>query len=144
MSPVDALQTALAAEHAALHVYGTLGARTSASATPQLYADVSAAHDDHRRSRDLLTAAVRDHSVDPVAAEPAYTLPKRLGTPEAVTRAALDLERGCEATYAWLVEQTSGEDRRLAITSLRSSAVRALAFRGSPEIFPGVTEHADR
>ena len=38
MSLVDALQVALAAEHAALHVYGTLGARTSASATPALYA----------------------------------------------------------------------------------------------------------
>ncbi len=87
---------------------------------------------------------MRDHGADPVAAEPAYELPDRLDTPEDVTRAALDLERRCEATYAWLVEQTSGADRRLAITSLRNAAVRALAFRGSPEIFPGVAEYADR
>ena len=144
MSPVDALQTALAAEHAALHVFGTLGARTSASASPTLYADIRAAYDAHRTSRDLLTSRVRDHGADPVSAEPAYELPDRLDTPEDVTRAALDLERRCEATYAWLVEQTSEADRRLAITSLRNAAIRALAFRGSPEIFPGVAEYADR
>lgn len=144
MSPVDALQTALAAEHAALHLYGTLGAKTSASATPPLYADISAAYDDHRTSRDLLTARVREHGGEPVPAEPAYELPDRLGTPDGVTRAALDVERGCEATYAWLVEQTSEADRRLAVTSLRNAAVRALAFRGSPEIFPGMAEYADR
>jgi rubrerythrin len=144
MSPVDALQRALAAEHAALHVYGTLGARTSASATPQLYTDISAGYDEHRVSRDLLTSLVRDHGAEPVAAEPAYALPARLDTPDAVTREALEIERRCEGTYAWVVEQTSGSDRRLAITSLTSAAVRALAFRGSPEIFPGMAEYTDR
>ena len=144
MSPVDALQRTLAAEHAALHVLGTLGARTSASATPQLYADISAAYDEHRTGRDLLTSRVREHGAEPVAAEPAYELPARLDSPDAVTRAALDVERRCEAAFAWLVEQTSGADRRLAITSLTRAAVRALAFRGSPEIFPGVATYADR
>jgi len=144
MSPVEALQRALAAEHAALHVYGTLGARTSASATPQLYTDLSAAYDAHRVSRDLLSSRVRDHGADPAAAEPAYALPAPLDTPDAVTRAALEVERRCEATYAWVVEQTSGADRRLAVASLTNAAVRALAFRGSPEIFPGVAKYADR
>lgn len=144
MSPADALQTALAAEHAALHVFGTLGAHTSASATPGLYDSIRTAYDEHRASRDLLTSRVRDHGVDPVPAEPAYELPDRLDSPDAVTRAALVIERRCEATYAWLVEHTSEEDRRLAVTSLRNAAVRALAFRGSPEIFPGIAEHADR
>ena len=144
MSPVDALQRALAAEHATLHVFGTLGARTSASATLQLYADISAAYDAHRVSRDLLSARVRDQGADPVAAEPAYALPAPLDTPDAVTRAALELERGCEDTYGWVVEQTSGADRRLAVTSLTNAAVRALAFRGSPEIFPGLAKYSDR
>lgn len=144
VSPLDALQTALAAEHAALHLYGTLGARTSASATPVLYEDIKTAYDEHRTSRDLLTSRVRARGADPVPAEPAYELPDRLDSPDGVTRAALGIERRCEATYAWLVEQTSEEDRRLAITSLRNAAVRALDFRGSPEIFPGTAEHADR
>ena len=73
-----------------------------------------------------------------MAAEAAYELPEPLDTPEAVTRAALEVERRCEATYAWTVEQTSGAGRRLAVTALTRTAVRALAFRGSPEIFPGL------
>lgn len=140
MTPLDALQTALAAEHAALHVYGALGAKTSASATPQLYAELVAAHRAHRGLRDELTAAVRDAGGEPVAAEAAYELPAPLGTPDAVTRAALDVERACEATYAWTVEQTSGAERRLAVNALTRTAVRALAFRGSPEIFPGLQQ----
>ena len=37
---VEALQTALAAEHAALYVYGFLGARTSESGQPLVFAEV--------------------------------------------------------------------------------------------------------
>ena len=144
MTPLDALQTALAAEHAALHVYGALGAHTSVSATPGLFATVSASYADHRARRDLLTARVRDRGAEPVAAEAAYELPAGLGTPDGVTRAALTVERRCETTYAWLVGQTSGADRRLAVTALTNAAVRALAYRGSPEIFPGLREFTDR
>lgn len=144
MSPVDALQRALAAEHAATYVYGALGAATSASATPGLYAEVSAAYADHRGRRDLLWSRLRDRGAEPIAAEPAYALPQPLVSADDVTRAALDLERACEETYAWVVEHTSGADRRVAITALTSAAVRALAFRGSPEILPGIGEHTDR
>ena len=49
MSPVDALQRALAAEHAATYVYGAIGAATSVSATPDLFAAVSAAYAEHRQ-----------------------------------------------------------------------------------------------
>lgn len=140
MSPLDALQTALAAEHAALHVYGALGAKTSLSATPLLYDELVAGYRAHRDLRDLLSEAVRDAGGEPVAAEVAYELPDALDTPDAVTRAALAIERRCEATYAWTVEQTSGAARRLAVRALTRTAVRALAFRGSPEIFPGLRQ----
>ena len=144
MSPVTALQHALSAEHAALHVYGTLGARTSVSATPDLFTAVSAGYAAHRAHRDQLTARVRDRGAEPEAAEPAYELPAPLETPEQVTRAALGVERSCTATYAWLVGQTSGADRLFAVSALTNTAVRELTFRGSPEIFPGAGEHADR
>ena len=52
---VEALQTALAAEHAALYVYGVLGARTSESGTPALFAEVTGAYATHRAQRDVLT-----------------------------------------------------------------------------------------
>jgi len=144
MSPVTALQRALSAEHAALHVYGVLGARTSASATPDLLAALTGGYSAHRARRDQLAARVRDRGVEPVAADPAYEIPSPLDTSAEVTRAALAVEHSCTATYAWLVGQTSGADRALAVSALTNTAVRELTFRGSPEIFPGAGEHADR
>ena len=144
MTILDALQKALAAEHAALYVYGSLGAHTSLSKQPELYDAVSAAYDAHRARRDQLTSRVLDHGGEPVAAEPAYDLPKALETPDGVASAALEIERRCAATYAWLVAQTVGADRAFAVTALSSTAVRELSFRGSPEIFPGADEFADR
>jgi hypothetical protein len=143
MTPLEALQTALEAEHAALHVLGVLGARTSRSAQPELYAAVSDAYAAHRARRDQLRSLVRDGGGTPVAAETAYELPAPLRTPGHVTRAALELERRCATTYAWLVANTVGEDRAWAVRALTSTAVRELTFRGSPEIFPGAGEYAD-
>ncbi|GAA4367131.1 DUF4439 domain-containing protein [Nocardioides caricicola] len=143
MSELDALQTALAGEHAAVHVYGALGGRTSASATPALFEAVSAAYTAHRARRDLLTAAVIDAEGEPVAAAPAYEVP-RLESPRDVERAARELERSCAATYAYLVASTAGAPRRLAIGALNDAAVRELAFRGTPETFPGLDEYTDR
>ena len=61
-----------------------------------------------------------------------------------MTVAARDLERAGAETYAWLVANTVGPERRWAVQALTSTAVRVLTFRGSPEIFPGADELADR
>lgn len=144
MTTLDALQVALAGEHAALYVYGVLGAQTSASEAPQLFAAVSEGYVTHRARRDHLTGLVLDEGGTPVASEPAYEIPRRLGTPSTVSRAALDLERRSATTYAWLVANTVGDQRRWAIEALTDAAVRELSYRGSPEIFPGADESADR
>lgn len=144
MTTVSALQQALAAEHAAVYVYGALGGRTSASATPELFAAVSAAYDAHRARRDQLTRAVRDAGAEPVAAEAPYELPRPLSTPDQVARAARDVERSCAATYAYLVANTTRGQRRAAVVALNEAAVRELVFRGTPETFPGADEYADR
>jgi len=144
MTLLDALQTTLEGEHAAVYVYGVLGARTSQSAEPQLFADVADAYATHRSRRDQLMTMVRDAGGTPSAAEPAYELPEPLLTPAQVTRAALQIERACATTYAWLVANSVGPDRRWAINALTNTAVRELTFRGSPEIFPGAGEYADR
>ncbi len=144
MSTLDALQTALAAEHAALHVYGALGARTSAAATPALFGDLSTAYAAHRGRRDALVREITDLDGTPVAAAPVYELPGRLATTQGVAAAALDVERSCAATYAWLVGETAGPVRRRAIEALTESAVRELVFRGTPEMLPGTADFADR
>lgn len=144
MTYLEALQATLAAEHAAVYVLGALGAQTSQSADPALYADLSAAYTDHRARRDHLVRALLDEGAEPVAAEPAYDLPADLSTPEAVMRRALRLEKDSAATYAYLVASSPQAVRRYAVNALVMTAVRELAFRGTPEIFPGSDEYADR
>ena len=144
MTLVDALQTTLEAEHAAVYVYGVLGARTSASAEPQLYADVVAAYTAHRGRRDQLRRMLHDAGQTPVAADPAYELPSPLQTPAQVFRAARAIEAASATTYAWLVANAVEDQRRWAVTALTDTAVRELTVRGSPEIFPGADEYADR
>jgi hypothetical protein len=144
VTTLDALQTTLAAEHAAVYVYGALGGRTSRAGSPALFDAVSSAYAAHRGRRDLLTAQIRDGGDEPVAAEAAYELPSPLTTPDQISRAALDLERSCATTYAYLVANTADEQRRWAIDALNETAVRELTFRGTPETFPGAGEYADR
>jgi hypothetical protein len=133
----DPLQTALAAEHAAVYVFGVLGGRTSRHATPALYDAVAAAYAVHRDRRDQLTRSITEAGADPLAAEPAYDLPRTPERADPIKRAALRTERACATTYAWLTENSAGPDRRWAIDALRDSAVRELAFGGTPEAFPG-------
>lgn len=135
---VDALQTTLAAEHAAVFVYGALGGQTSQSADPGLYAEVTSAYLAHRDRRDQLTEAIAAAGEDPVAAEAGYDLPADLSTPVAVAERALRLERACAATYAYLVGSTTGRHRRWAVDALLDAATRGLAFGGSPETLPGL------
>ena len=144
MTYAEALQTTLAGEHAAIYVYGALGAQTSQTGAPGLYAALTDAYQAHRARRDQLTAILTDLAEEPVAAEPAYELPADLSTPDLVTRRALRLEKSCAATYAYLVANSPQEQRRWAVTALTKTAVRELDFRGTPEIFPGGDEYADR
>ncbi|HEU5035850.1 MAG TPA: ferritin-like domain-containing protein [Nocardioides sp.] len=144
MTETEALQTTLAAEHAAVYVLGVLGGRTSRSATPALFDTVSAAYAAHRARRDHLVREIAGLGSEPVAAEAAYDVPQPLDTAARVERTGLDLERSCAATYAFLVASTTGARRRWAIEALNETAVRELAFRGTPETFPGADEYADR
>jgi hypothetical protein len=140
----DALQTTLAAEHAAVYVYGLLGSRTSQTAEAPLYDALRAAYEAHRERRDALIGEIAALGATPVAAAPAYTPPPGLDTTDGRYAAALTLEQGCAATYAALVGETSGARRLEAIGLLDDAAARELSFRGTPEIFPGADEYADR
>ncbi|WP_121252948.1 ferritin-like domain-containing protein [Nocardioides ferulae] len=144
MTARAALQTALAAEHAAVYVYGVLGARTSRSAQPELHADLTAAYVAHRGERDRLVRAIRDLGAAPAAAEPAYQVPEPLDGPAVVRGVAAQLESDCSSTWGWVVAGTEDALRAEAVSALIRAAVRELVFRGTPEMFPGADEHADR
>jgi hypothetical protein len=144
VSEVDSLQTTLAAEHAAVWVYGLLGSRTSQTAEADLYTALRAAYDAHRARRDTLIGEIAALGGTPQPAAPAYTPPPGLDTTEGRYAAALALEQACAETYAALVGETTGARRSEAIGLLDDAAVRALSFRGTPETFPGADEYADR
>ena len=134
---VEALQTALAAEHAALYVYGVLGARTSESGTPAVFAEVTGAYAAHRAQRDVLTRRLLDEGAEPTPAWPTYELPATAPTPTGVARAAVEVEARCATTYAYVVANTSGPDRTWAIGALTRAATRRVAFGWAPEALPG-------
>lgn len=140
MTPLEALQATLAAEHAAVYVYGVVGGRVSRSTEPDLATRVEHAYVTHRGRRDQLTVMVRTAGGTPVAAAVSYRLPNLCRTPEQLRDAALVTERRCAGVYADLTGSTSRAQRQWAIDALTDAAVRELGFGGSAEAFPGAPE----
>ena len=140
MSSLASLQTTLAAEHAALFLYGDAGAHTSQSSEPQLYDVIAALYRTHRARRDQLRLRIADRGATPVPAEPTYDLPAPLGTAVAVRNHAQRIEQRCAKVYAAQVAQTSGADRDWAIGALSEAAQARIRLGGRPETFPGAPE----
>ncbi len=138
MTPVQALQKALAAEHAAVDLYGLLGAQASKSRQPELFDRLSAAYADHRAARDRLTELVAAAGADPVPSGTDYAAPGPTGTPAQIQAVARTVEQRLTRTYGELVAHTSGADRRWAISALDASALRELGVGGRPRTFPGI------
>ncbi len=147
VTELDALQTTLEAEHAAVYVYGLLGSRTSQAGEPELYAALRAAYEAHRERRDTLIGEI-------AGAGRRCRRPPRRRTPRP---AGLDTTDGRYAggprararlrgrpTPPWSGRTTGDAARREAIDLLNDAAARELSFRGTPEIFPGADEYADR
>jgi hypothetical protein len=138
---IDALQKTLAAEHAALFVVGYLGAQTSQSGSPDLYAALRDSYDTHRARRDELiglVGLVGEQGAEPVAAAASYELPEvAIDDDAALGAAALQVERACGATYGFLVASATGGARGWAIGAVLDSALRELALGGRPRDFPG-------
>jgi len=138
MTPVQALQKALAAEHAAVHLYGLLGAQSSKSRQPTLFSTLEETYEAHRTARDQLTVLVQAKGRDPVAAEVDYVVPGPTSTPAQIEAVARRIEHRVTRTYGELVANTAGSDRRWAITALDASALREVAFGVEPSDFPGL------
>ena len=138
MTPLQALQKALAAEHAAVHLYGLLGAQSSKSRQPTLFARLDQTYEAHRAARDRLTVLVSAKGADPVAAKVDYEVPGPTTAPAQIEAVARRIERRVTRTYGELVGNTSGGDRRWAITALDAAAVREVAFGVAPSDFPGL------
>ena len=133
-----ALQRTLAAEHAAVYVFGVLGGRSAVLGESPLRPALATAYDVHVARRNRLRVMVTDAGSDPVAAEPAYDVPRDLTTRAQITAEALRVERACVSTYAALVAETTGADRTWAVGTLSAGALSELTFGGLPLPLPGL------
>ncbi|MCX4819733.1 ferritin-like domain-containing protein [Streptomyces sp. NBC_01142] len=136
MSTLDAVQAALAAEHAAVYGYGVVGARIGKDRE----GEATAGYDAHRARRDALARTVRDLDGKPVASEAAYALPFPVPDAAAAVRLAAVLEDRVAGVYSDLVRAAEGPLRQEAAGALREAAVRAVRWRGSGVAFPGLAE----
>lgn len=133
MRAVQAVQTALAAEHAALWAYGVLGPR--AGENDDL---AEASFDAHRLGRDRLVGWLTRRHHRPVPARPGYRLPFPVRDAEDAAALARRLEDGCGNAYAAVVAASEpGELRDLAIDRLIDCATRRVKWGGQPMPFPG-------
>jgi hypothetical protein len=137
----DALQAALAAEHAAIWAYGLAAAFLTEPLVSQLVEATAA----HRARRDATERALIDADALPVPAEPAYLTPPVRDTTSAV-RLAITAETDAAAAWRSVVERSPAEHglRKAALDALVGSAVRAARWRAAagddrPTVpFPGV------
>ena len=137
MSTLDALQAALAGEHACVYGYGLLGPYMSDGDEPA----VRAAYDAHRLQRDLLSAQVRARSAEPDAALAAYAVPFAVTDEATARRLAGLLEQRLAPLYADLVGVTSNPRlRETAARALVEAAVRGAFWTGETTALPGVDQ----
>ena len=131
-----ALQTALAAEHAAIYGYAVVGAHLTGSEL----ADATASYQDHRRRRDELTAMIRELGADPEPAAAAYKLPFRVESPADARRLAGRLEDGVAQAHAALVAASTRRPvRERGASALSDAAVAIARWTHTTSAFPGLS-----
>lgn len=134
MSDLEALQTALAAEHATIYGYGVAGAVLRGADRRYALSGLSF----HQRVRDQLTALITARHASPVVAEPAYRLPMPVTDHASARALAAHLEQGGAGSQWDLVAASTagGHVRSLAIGWLTAAAVRG-AHWGARQALPG-------
>src|SRR5262245_57910225 len=100
MTMVEALQSCLAAEHAAIYGYGVLGGVLAGTAATADLSRAYSAYDVHVRRRDDLRERLDALQANPVAAEPAYELDVVVDDPSSCRALARQLETRTAAVYA--------------------------------------------
>jgi hypothetical protein len=139
---VDALQGALATEHAALWCYGLVVAFLPPDQAAQARADADA----HRDLRSRLAQTITDVGKRPLSAQPAYATPHAVA--DATSAAALAAVAESDTMAAWrsILERTTYlELRQVAVATLTAATVRCAHWRAltgdAPAVpdFPGLT-----
>jgi len=139
LDTVRALQSALAAEHAAVYGYGVVGAHLTGSQQATATTDWVA----HQVARDRLEAMLRSaDGSQPTAAAVAYQLPIPVRNAREAVALAVMLEDRIATAYLGLVALSNAAIRQYGAQQVQASALRAAAWRGSTVAFPGLTSAA--
>jgi hypothetical protein len=130
----EALQQALAAEHAAVWGYGVVGAALG----PDGRAPAAAAENGHRDVRDSVAALLGERGIDPVGAQGGYALPFPVLSAVDAAGLAIVLEDGVAAAWVRVLDQAAERStRELAVGVLSAAEVRAVGWRsaaGRPQV----------
>lgn len=134
---VSALQQALAAEHAAVWVYGLVTAFLPEAYSHALRRDRTA----HRALRDHAARIITDAGAAPKPAAASYRTPKPVSDERSAGRAVAAAES--DAADAWEAvlrhsDQGSGQVRKPALDALSGAAVRGTAWRDAAGMKPTV------
>ena len=138
ITPVSALQAALAAEDAAIFGYGVAGAHLAGSIQS------AAEHywTGHNEARDALAAMISKLGAVPVAARAFYQLPFPVHDAASAMALAAYLEDGVTRAYLGIVAVSDPRLRDFGALAMQGSAERAAFWRGSTQAFPGMTASA--
>ena len=130
-----ALQSALAAENAAVYGYGVAGAQLGATARNLALRNWT----QHQMARDRLEAMLTSLGVKPVAAHPAYQLPFPVHSTGAAISLAGYLENQVAAAYLGIVALDDPRLRAWCAGQAQVCALRATTWLGRTAAFPGLT-----
>ncbi|GAA1513193.1 ferritin-like domain-containing protein [Kribbella lupini] len=134
MTELEALQAAIAGEHAALYGVGVAGGKLSGAR----FGAATTLYERHRSRRDQLAQLVIESGETPAAAEPAYDLPQPVTNATTAIALVLGLERRLAAVYGDLVEAAEQDrTRTFAVQALIATSREQLAWGGKPTAFPG-------
>jgi hypothetical protein len=129
----EALQAALAGEHAALYGMGIAGGRLSGAR----FRAVTTLYGEHRRRRDRLTGLLLAAGQTPAAAEPAYDLPQPVTTAVAASALVLLVQRRLTVVYGDLVEAAERTPVRIfAVQAVISISRAQVEWGAAPAVFP--------
>jgi hypothetical protein len=133
---IAALQQALGAEQAASYGYGVVGAYLPAGSAA--LAAASADWVAHLRAGDRLTEMISARGGQPAAAAVAYQLPFPVTGAAAAQQLAATMEDGVARAYLAVVALPEAGLRSFGAQQVRVAALRAQAWRGTSEAFPGL------
>jgi hypothetical protein len=132
--PVAALQAALAAEHAAVWVYGVASAFMSSTWARRLDEAATA----HQARRDTTERMLVDAGVPPVPPEPGYLTPEPVTDAASALRLVITAETDAAAAWRSVVERSPADPdvRGAAVEALTAAAVRATRWRQTAGTVP--------